>query len=156
PTFSPRVFPSPGPLPGRSAVSTVGRQPHTASTRVGPPDAPSTFGAPTNTVAPTGGSFDRFATHSRPHFPAPSQSLWTANSFAAPKSGDRVSPASPATSRSWSRNSHASLEKPGKCSVLERSSPRNAFASPALASQPELRKTPHRLGSRPCVFSHAF
>src|SRR5262249_37111217 len=130
--------------------------PHTASTRVGPPDAPTTFGAPTNTVAPAGGSFDRLATHSRPHLPAPSQRLWTAKSADAPKSSDRVSTASPATSRPVSRNWHASFEKPGKCSVFELAWPRNARASPALASQPEFRNTPHCLGNRPCALSHAF
>src|SRR5262249_29368917 len=134
----------------------AGASPHPASTRVGPPDAPVTFGAPTNTVAPAGGNFDRLATHSRPHLPAPSQSLWTANSSAAPKSSDRVSTASPATSRSLSSHSHASFEKPAKCSVFEPSWPRNAPASPAFASQPEFRNTPQFLGSRPCVFSHAF
>ena len=82
--------------------------------------------------------------------------MCTANSFDGPKSSDRVSTASPATSRSWSRNSPASFEKPGKCNVLESSWPRKARASPALASQPEFRNTPHCLGSRPCAFSHRF
>jgi hypothetical protein len=49
--------------------------PHIASTRVGPPEAVSTFGAPTKTVAPLGGIFPRFATHSTAHLLAPSHSL---------------------------------------------------------------------------------
>src|SRR5205823_9465002 len=94
-----------------------GSYPPTPRARVGPPEAPTTLGAPTKTVAPADRHFDRLATHSRPHLPAPSQSLWTAKSFDAPKSSDSVSTANPATSRSFSRNSHASFEKPGKCSV---------------------------------------
>ena len=39
----------------------------TAITRVGPPDAPFTFGSPTKTVAPRSGSFARFARFSSPH-----------------------------------------------------------------------------------------
>src|SRR5262245_35234613 len=144
-----------GEVTGIEATAHTASYPHTAIARVGPPDAPTTLGAPTNTVAPAGGNFDRLATHSRPHLPAPSQSLWTAKSFDAPKSSDSVSTANPATSRSLSRNSHASFEKPGKCSVIERSWPRNALASPAFASQPEFRNTPQFFGSRPCAFSHA-
>lgn len=48
---------------------------HTASTRVGPPEAPMIFAAPTKTIAPAGGSLDGLATHSRTHLPGPSQSL---------------------------------------------------------------------------------
>ena len=39
----------------------------TAITRVGPPEAPFTFGSPTKTVAPRSGSFARFARFSSPH-----------------------------------------------------------------------------------------
>ncbi len=85
-----------------------------ASTRVRPPVASLTLGAPTTRVAPLAGTWPRLATFSSPHRPDGSHSLWVLNSFDGPLSSDNVSTAMPATLRSLIIHSAASGSKPGK------------------------------------------
>ena len=112
--------------------------------------------APTNTVAPLGGTFPRFATHSTAHLPAPATACEPGSPSRRRCRSRAYPPASPATWRSLSRNSAAAFEKPGKCSAFAASVPRNAFASPAFASHPLFRHTAQPFGIRPWAFSHAF